>query len=174
MSRALRPLALAVLLLAAATHAHAQALRSVLGNGGTLSTNGALVLQGTVGQAVIGQSAGPGVNVGHGFWTYAGTSNVGVTPQGSGLPQRFEIGNARPSPARGSVRFAVRLPSEGNVQVSVFDASGRKVSGAFSRRLPAGTHSLDWAAMGSGPGVYFARFAVDGRFMGARRIVMVK
>jgi hypothetical protein len=174
MSRAIRPLAMAVLLLAAATHSHAQAVRSVLGNGGTLSTNGSLVLQGTVGQAVVGQSAGPGVNVGHGFWTYAGASNVGVTPPGSGLPLRFEVGNARPSPARGSVRFSVRLPSEGDVQVSVFDASGRKLSGGFSQRLSAGSHSLDWTPATSSPGVYFARFSVDGRFMGARRMVILK
>lgn len=176
MSRGALALAsLAMLLLAGLpARAHSQAVRGVLGNGGTVSTDGAVVLEGTVGQAIVGRSAGADVSVGQGFWSYVGTPNVGVTPQGSGLPMRFEIGRARPSPSRGAVKFDLRMPRPGDVDVAVFDAAGRRLSGEFSQRLPAGSHSLDWAGTGNTPGVYFARFAVDGRFMGSRRIVMVK
>lgn len=171
----LRTLVVAMLLLAAAaTHAHSQAVRGVLGNGGTVSTNGAVVLQGTAGQAIVGRSAGVGAIVQHGFWTHAGTPNVGVNPAGAGLPQRFEVGQARPSPARGNVRFALRMPRAGDVDVAVFDAAGRRLPGGFSQRLAAGAHELAWSAQGSTPGIYFARFAVNGQFVGARRLVLVK
>jgi len=71
------------------------------------------------------------------------------------------------------VRFALSLPVAGTVELAVYDAAGRKVRGGFSQSLAAGPHLLDWHAPGIITGVYFARFAVDGKFVGARRMVLV-
>jgi hypothetical protein len=157
-----------------ATVAVGQAVRGVVGNGGAPCTDGTVVLQGTAGQAVVGANAGPGFLLGHGFWGYAAAAVVGVPrPPGSGAPASFALGQACPSPARGSVRFALSLPAAGVLRVAVCDAAGREVRGGFSQALAAGSHQLEWHAPITGTGVYFARFTLDGRFIGARRIVLV-
>jgi len=102
-----RPVALAILLLGGgATFASGQAVRGVLGNGGTTMSNGGVVLHGTAGQAAVGLSAGPGVQLSHGFWGYAGSQVVGVAqPPGVGTPQMLMLGG----PAR--LRRAARCGS---------------------------------------------------------------
>jgi hypothetical protein len=171
-----RPFALALLLLAGgATAAWSQAVRGVPGNGGQPVSNGGVVLQGTVGQGAVGRSAGSGLQLGHGFWGDAASQAVGVTPPpGTEAPRGITLGPARPSPARGAVRFALSLPAAGLVELAVYDAAGRRIGVGLSRRLAAGSHRLDWQAPGSTTGVYFARFTVDGNFVGARRIVLLK
>ena len=165
---------LALLLVAGvATFAHGQSVRGVLGNGGASASNGAIVLQGTVGQPVVGLSIGGGVQLGHGFWSYSAAPALGVSGP-PGARARIALGPASPSPARGTVRFAMTLPNAGLVELAVFDAAGRRVGGSSSRSLAAGSYRLDWSSPESGPGVYFARFAVDGKFVGARRLVLTK
>ncbi|MBI5836697.1 MAG: T9SS type A sorting domain-containing protein [Candidatus Eisenbacteria bacterium] len=170
------PFALALLVLGGgAMPAHGQAVRGVLGNGGAPASGGGVVLQGTAGQGAVGLSAGPDLRLGHGFWCYAGSQVVGVPlPPGAGAPRRLTLGPTQPSPARGAVRFALSMPDAGNVELAVYDAAGRKVRGGFSRQLAAGSHRLDWHAPGGITGVYFARVTVDGQFVGARRIVLVR
>jgi hypothetical protein len=172
----IRPFALAVLLLGGgASLAQGQAVRGVLGSGGAPATDGLVILQGTAGQAAVGVSAGPTFQLGHGFWSSPGSQPVGVTqPPGPEASRRLALGQACPSPARGAVRFALSLPAGGIVDLVAYDAAGRRVPGGSSQRLAAGLHRLEWHAPRGGTGVYFARFTVDGRFVGARRIVLVK
>ena len=163
------------LVAAVAAIAHGQSVRSVLGSGGASASNGSVVLQGTVGQSIVGLSTGAGFQLGHGFWSYSAAPVLDVSgPPGAGAPARFALGQASPSPARGTVRFALSLPSAGLVEVAVFDAAGRRLSGGSSRHLAAGSYRLDWYSPESGPEVYFARFTVDGKFVGARRLVLTK
>lgn len=150
--------------------AWSQSVRSVLGNGGTPASNGSVSLQGTVGQPIVGLSAGANTRAGHGFWSY--TAAPLLDAPGAGASARFALGQASPSPARGSVRFALTLPRAGIVELTVFDAAGRRLGERGSQHLAAGSYQLDWSSSDNRPGVYFARFAVDGRFVGARRIVL--
>lgn len=75
---------------------------------------------------------------------------------------------AAPNPVRTSVRFTLRLPSAGAVELAIFDLSGRRVATPLRGAAFAGETHLDWnlSAEGGarvGPGVYFAKLNALGR-----------
>lgn len=74
----------------------------------------------------------------------------------------------RPNPSGGVARFAVSLPRAADVDLGVFDVTGRRVATLVAGRLSAGAREFAWDARGVRDGVYFARLVVDGRTYGSR------
>ena len=74
---------------------------------------------------------------------------------------------AAPNPSAGALSFTLDLPEAGDVNVDVFDVSGRRVSRVMAGRLPAGRNTLAWAGRSDdgrvvAPGVYLARMQARG------------
>lgn len=61
------------------------------------------------------------------------------------------------NPARGRVRFAFDLPSDGRASVAIYDVTGRRVATLLDGWQSAGHRELEWNAAGAPTGVYFAR-----------------
>ena len=96
-------------------------------------------------------------------------SSVGVAP--SGLPSVASFSNGHPNPAHGEVSFEMALPKESDVQIEVFDLSGRRLETLAHGRWNAGYHQVRWSGAASGTsGVYFVRSRWQGYDM-TRRIV---
>jgi hypothetical protein len=87
-----------------------------------------------------------------------------------GLP-RIEV--IAPTPARvsGSTRIDVHLARAADARLTIYDAAGRKVSDLVAGPVSAGRHAVDWNA--PAPGVYFVRFAAEGR-SAMRRIAVIR
>ncbi len=88
------------------------------------------------------------------------TAGVGDAP----LAAKLALAAPSPNPASGPSRLAFTLPASGNVDLSVFDASGRRIAALVSGWTPAGQHSITWdgrAADGTpvAGGLYWARLA---------------
>ncbi len=170
--------AVCVVALAAPRAVHAageQIPRAVLSAGATHAQDANLKLDGTVGQLIVGASAGPGLIAGHGYWAMVVTPVLGVDPQTA--PARIEFGAALPNPSRGSVAFELGLPHAARVQLVIVDLQGRSVATPEARSLSAGRHRLMFTATPEsplGPGIYFTRLEVDGRVAGTRRFVRVR
>ena len=77
-----------------------------------------------------------------------------------------------PNPTRGLARLAFVLPRAGRVELSVFDALGRRVAGLPAAALPAGAQSVLWDASRVRPGLYRLRLAVDGQPAASRSLVV--
>ena len=60
-----------------------------------------------------------------------------------------------PNPAADQTRFSFEMAQSGRAQITVFDASGRKVANVLDRELTAGTHSCTWNLPGESRGAYF-------------------
>jgi beta-lactamase superfamily II metal-dependent hydrolase len=80
---------------------------------------------------------------------------------------------ASPSLVREATRFEFDVPQRGDVQLDVYDVTGRKVASVYRGSLEPGTASLAWdrtTGNGSpaGPGVYFAKLHAFGRTQIAR------
>jgi hypothetical protein len=172
----------AVCLVALAPPAAPYALRGgVLGNGATPAdgANGAIGrLLGTVGQWAVGASAGANTTLCHGYWCFGGARVVAVgddPPTGERLPTELSFGLPRPNPASGLVTFALALPAEARVDLTIYDLQGRVTDAVIGHRMAAGWHNITWQGRGAGAraGVYFARLAVDGRHAGLRRITLL-
>jgi hypothetical protein len=78
--------------------------------------------------------------------------NVGVGDVPSTV--QFSITNPSRSP-----RISFVLPKDENVELAVFDVSGRRVADIVRGGLPAGTYQKDWKAP-NGSGMYFVRLRV--------------
>jgi hypothetical protein len=82
-----------------------------------------------------------------------------------------------PNPASGQVVMIISLPKAGDVDLSVFDVSGRRVQSLFQGEHSQGQYSVTWD-LGNAergrvvPGVYFYRLAVDGVAQAEQRIVV--
>lgn len=151
--------------------------RSAVGNGGGLATGGGRMLVGTVGQASIGTSAGSGRILCAGFWCSGVGASVSV--EGADLPTEFAFAGPAPNPAKGAVRLAITVPEASQVDLTVFDAAGRRVKVLANHSLGAGHHAWMWDLRGDAgervcAGIYFARLVVNDRVAGSRRIVVVR
>lgn len=78
-----------------------------------------------------------------------------------------------PSMVHRSTRFAFSAPQRSEVQLEIFDVTGRRVATLFEGLLEAGPASFDWDRTtdqggGASPGVYFARLQGFGRTQFAR------
>jgi flagellar hook assembly protein FlgD len=81
-----------------------------------------------------------------------------------------------PNPARGSARCDLELGASAQVEVSVFDAAGRRVRVLARGHHAAGRHALAWDGRDergtrARAGVYFVR-ATDGPATRTRRLVL--
>jgi hypothetical protein len=147
----------------------------VVASGGGTSSGGGLVLRGTVGQAAVGVSGGASNILCHGYWCFGGSRVIAVEPpDGSGLPSAIAFGLPSPNPSRGEASFALALPAEAEVRLSVFDVAGRAVGDPLALRLGAGYHQLHWKALDGRAGIYFGVLEVNGAVEGRRRIVLVQ
>ena len=98
----------------------------------------------------------------------------GVEPQVAGLALSLPM----PNPVRIQTRFALTLPRESAVEVSVFDAGGRRVRTLAAQVLPAGATSLQWdlddaAGHRVAAGLYLVRARVGGQ-IATRRLVVTR
>ena len=151
----------------------------VIGNGGATCSGANNMVQGTVGQPVVGASGGGAWSLCHGFWCFGGVRVVAVDeqPPGAELPKELAFGPPAPNPSPGDVRFALALPREARVDLRVLDIQGREVRAIEAGRRAAGYATLRWdgrdAAGARVPaGVYFARLFVEERLVGVKRIVL--
>ena len=166
-----------LLLLVAATSANAAMRIDVVGNGAARASGSARRIEGTVGQAMVGATAGGGRTLGVGFWggvKSALITGVDLPRPGDGVPMRFSFGSATPSPTSSEASFALALPVASQVEMRIFDVSGRQVDALASRDLDPGEHVIRWRAANLGAGLYFARLVVNGRVRALRRVVLVR
>jgi beta-lactamase superfamily II metal-dependent hydrolase len=101
---------------------------------------------------------------------------IRVAAFASGAPVAFA---ASPSLVREGTRFDFSLPERAEVQLDVFDVTGRRVASVFRGTLEAGPASFEWrrttdAGEIAAPGVYFARLQGFGRTQLTRMTVLAK
>ena len=90
---------------------------------------------------------------------------------------RLELSAPHPNPSRGFTALQLSLASESNVDLAVFDASGRRVTTLLSGRVPAGERSVTWDGREAGgrtapAGLYFTRVVTE-HGSASQRIVRV-
>ena len=65
-------------------------------------------------------------------------------------PARFLLGPGHPNPFNPMVHFAVELPAEGHLRMTVFDARGRRVKILTDGPRAAGAHRITWNGTAEG------------------------
>ena len=70
---------------------------------------------------------------------------------------------AGPNPAFGSSTLLFELATESQVDVRIYDASGRLVDTVLSERMSAGAHRLPWQPQNGASGAYFYQVVANGQ-----------
>ena len=94
---------------------------------------------------------------------------IGVDPS---IPHTLSFAIDGANPSRDGAHFRLGLPSRANVDLSIYDVSGRCVARLAAGEREPGFHRLTWNGTRESAGVYFARLSANGAQI-TRRIVLL-
>ena len=89
------------------------------------------------------------------------------------LPIKTELTDAYPNPFNPSSTINYGLKNEGQVEIMVYDATGRLVEELVNGHQDAGYHSITWNASNQASGMYFAKM-VAGDVVQTQKLVLLK
>jgi hypothetical protein len=146
----------------------------VVGSGGTLSTDGSLVLAGTAGQALIGPVSNGSNTAWQGFWyTLPQRTTVSVPEERTGgSASAVALHQNVPNPFSTTTDIQVDLPTGGHVSVKVFDAIGHEVMTLIDGPRAAGSLVLHVDGANLESGQYTTRLVANGTTRTIRMIVV--
>ncbi|MEO8513793.1 MAG: T9SS type A sorting domain-containing protein [Ignavibacteria bacterium] len=104
-------------------------------------------------------------------------SPIGITPIGTEVPGKFTLKQNYPNPFNPTIHFEFDIDEFGFVNLSVYDALGRKVETLVNQELKHGSYDVEWSS-GSGAtnytsGVYFYKLNT-GSFSDTKKMVLLK
>ncbi|MFN9776574.1 MAG: hypothetical protein ACK54V_01795 [Candidatus Kapaibacterium sp.] len=138
-----------------------QVMKSVVGAGGTISKSGGIVVNGTVGQPVIGKSSDNRTTALSGFWysvvrdprTSSATGGSTSTQSGSSSAGVVAV-TPHPVTNISSMKFSPECT--GQVTIDLVDLSGEKIATIFNEYV-SGEISLSFDSNGLVTGTYMLR-----------------
>jgi hypothetical protein len=106
-----------------------------------------------------------------------GTS-TSVEPGGRDLPAVVSLDGNYPNPFNPATRIAFALPRDVEVDLAVYDVSGRRVATLLSGMVAAGRHEVLWTGRDDrgghvASGVYFSRLVAGGELQ-TRKMMLLK
>ncbi len=104
------------------------------------------------------------------------TNATGIVNISTEVPERYGLYNNYPNPFNPTTKIKFDIPSSGlnsNVNLVVFDASGRLVSTLVNSQLNPGSYEFEFTATNLTSGVYFYRLTTD-NFVDTKKMILVK
>jgi hypothetical protein len=97
---------------------------------------------------------------------------------GVDIPKNFALSQNYPNPFNPVTRFSVDIAKNENVEITVFDILGHKITTLLSGQQEAGSKSIEWDGkdshgVSSPSGMYFVRMTA-GDFSEVRKIMLLK
>jgi hypothetical protein len=89
-------------------------------------------------------------------------------------PQSFELNQNYPNPFNPVTTISYNLPAAGEIELTIYDMLGRRVTNLVSGTQPAGTYQVQWDGGLMASGTYIYRLIVDGRPVQARKMLLMR
>jgi hypothetical protein len=102
--------------------------------------------------------------------TYGTLVSVGASNE---LISNFHLSQNYPNPFNPTTIIGYSLPKEQNVEIIVYDITGRIVKNLVNEIKPAGNHSVTFDASGHASGIYFYRLSTD-NFTQVKSLVLLR
>lgn len=104
--------------------------------------------------------------------------SVNGSTSSSGLPTEFALGQNYPNPFNPTTDINFALPSAADVELSVYNLLGQKVTTLVNGSMPAGNHTVTWDGTSESggqvaSGIYFYRISA-GSFNETKKMMMLK
>ena len=132
---------------------------------------------------VPGQDPGTGLETVERSFSFTGDEELsevffndisGVSSESEGLlPTQYALEGNFPNPFRNQTRIAYALPEQAQVNITVFDVTGREVHQLEAGDKPAGRHEAIFDASNLSNGVYFYQLQA-GDFVATGKMLLVK
>ena len=105
-------------------------------------------------------------------FTFLNNASSAENPDNN-LPTAFALYDARPNPFNSVTTLKYDISEPSNVNLSVFDVSGRLVETLCSADMSPGSYSISWDAGSLSTGVYIVRMETD-RTVHTRKVTLVR
>ena len=107
-----------------------------------------------------------------------GELTAGTAPNAVITPGSYSLSQNSPNPFNPSTQIEFRLPSAGDVNLTIFNVLGQEVATLVDNVMEAGVHAVSWegtdaAGRQVSSGLYFYKFESDG-LVQTRRMMMLK
>lgn len=96
-----------------------------------------------------------------------------VEEQISGIPTEFKLSQNYPNPFNPSTSFTYSLKQAGDVQISIYDASGKEVKSLINGFRSAGSYVVNFDAKNLASGIYYYRI-ISADFTHTHKMVLLK
>lgn len=106
------------------------------------------------------------------FTTNSTPTSVGKL-QEDNLPKRFYLGQNYPNPFNPNTFISYQLATDSQVTIKVYDILGREVTTLVNEKKTAGTHIINFDALGLASGVYLYALRA-GNFFQSKKMMLLK
>jgi len=107
------------------------------------------------------------------------SGNFKISAVTAGIPSevnelnKYSLCPAYPNPFNSSTRITFNLPQDEQVQLTIYNIAGEKITSLLNEDISAGLHSIDWNAGGLTTGVYL--YSIQTRnFSQTRKVILIK
>lgn len=117
-------------------------------------------------------------------WNWAPSKRIVVREplgiQGSSTVVGYELKQNYPNPFNPSTTINFELGKSSNVNLTIYDISGKAVSVLVNKNMTQGKHEITWDASGFASGVYFYRIEAqpfgssNGNFADQKKMILLK
>lgn len=90
------------------------------------------------------------------------------------IAKEFKLFANYPNPFNPTTAISYQLSALSQVDLSIYNLLGQKVTTLVSEKQAAGRHTVEWNAAGYVSGIYFYKLTVDGRSIATRKMILVK
>ena len=94
-------------------------------------------------------------------WQPNGIFHLGILQEATPIPSKYKMYNAYPNPFNPLTQIRYEIPTEGFLEISIFDLRGQKVETLINEHIQPGTYSTSWDASQVSSGVYFVHFTAS-------------
>lgn len=94
-------------------------------------------------------------------------------PVQSALPEEFDLGTPYPNPFNPVITIPYNLPYKAQVNIQVFDITGRKVRTLVNETQVAGSYSMNFNASHLASGMYFVKFESED-YSSVKKVMLLK
>jgi photosystem II stability/assembly factor-like uncharacterized protein len=103
-----------------------------------------------------------------------GKSNTGIDDLSDGNNKLYSLEQNFPNPFSSTTQIGYKLGRSGNITLTIYDLSGRKVQTLVNEFKTAGEHTLDWDASHFYNGLYFCKLKFENEPGEVKRMILIK
>lgn len=103
-----------------------------------------------------------------------GNNETKVDNINNSLPKVIELMQNYPNPFNPETVISYQLPFISQVELSIYNNLGQKVTTLISEKQSVGTYNVEWDASEFASGVYFYRLETDNGFTQSKKLILLK